>query len=227
VSGRINLTGRRFGRLVLTEFVGTDKHWNGRYRYRCDCGNKGIVQDSNLRSGSIKSCGCLKRERIIARNTSHGLSGGEKTPTRLYRLWLRMRARCQNPAHKDYAYYGGRGISVCPAWSDFATFHAWAFANGYRDDLTIDRVDNDGNYEPGNCRWATRLQQARNSRNNRLITFRGKTMTAAEWEDRVEIRSATIRARLDRFGWTVARALTTPVVSEPDKVLRIEKEVQS
>lgn len=210
MSRRIDLTGQRFGRLVITRFVGTDKHWNHRYEYVCDCGNTGTVLDSNLRSGQVKSCGCLKRDLTIARSTKHGLSGGNRGRTRLYNIWLKMRARCLNPSDPNYPYYGGRGITICPEWNDFAAFHAWAYANGYRDDLTLDRIDNDGPYSPDNCRWVPAKRQARNRRNNRLLTFRGETKSVVEWAEEVGIPAHTLRQRLHR-GWPVERALTTPI----------------
>ena len=139
----------------------------------------------------------------------HGLSGGQGHYTRLYRIWLNMRRRCLNQKGVDWLYYGGRGITICEEWSNYANFHDWAMANGYCDDLTIERRDNDGNYEPENCLWATRKQQGRNKRSNRHLTFDGQTKTTAEWSEDLELGS-TLRMRLHR-GWSIEKALTTKV----------------
>ena len=140
-------------------------------------------------------------------NTKHGCADKE----RLYVIWLRMRQRCNNPTDQKYSDYGGRGISVCREWNeDYGAFKAWALANGYDDSLTIDREDNDGNYCPENCRWATRRQQANNRRTNHHLTLNGETKTLSEWEDATGINSLTILRRV-RQGWSVTDALTTPV----------------
>lgn len=152
-----------------------------------------------------------KRPDLALRNTVHGLSRGpDGKRTRLYGIWVRMRQRCRDPRSSDYHLYGGRGITVCPEWDDFAAFHAWALANGYRDDLTLDRIDNDGPYSPENCRWVPAAAQARNTRRNRLITFRGQTKTLAEWSRILGMEHSLLRYRLDRWG-DVDRAFTRPV----------------
>lgn len=127
--------------------------------------------------------------------------------TKLYRVWSSMKERCANPNNKRFQRYGGRGISVCQEWLDFATFRAWALASGYADGRTIDRVDNDGNYEPGNCRWTTRREQNRNYSRNRMLTFRGKTQCVKDWALELGINNATILFRL-KSGKTTEEALT-------------------
>ena len=209
MSERINRTGERFGRLTVVRFVGTGKNWVGIWECVCDCGNTVNVQYNNLHGGTTKSCGCLKLEKLIKRSTKHGLTGGQGHYTRLYRIWLNMRRRCLSKSSSDYRYYGGRGISVSDEWDDYSVFHLWANENGYQDDLTLERKDNDGNYEPLNCRWATRKEQARNTRQNRLITFNGQTKTMAEWAEYLSISHVMLRMRFHR-GWPVERALTTP-----------------
>ena len=140
-------------------------------------------------------------------NTKHGDSNKE----RLYTIWLRMRQRCNSPSDHAYSDYGGRGISVCCEWdADYGAFKEWALANGYSEKLTLDREDNDGDYCPENCRWATRKQQANNRRTNHLLTFGGKTLTLSEWGDVTGINNLTILRRI-RHGWSVEDALTTPV----------------
>lgn len=153
----VDVTGRRFGRLVVVEKVGGvgsgDPHW----RCRCDCGNDSLVTTHNLIVGATVSCGCFQRERASAANKRHGMAW---TPS--WRVWVAMRARCENPKHAVWKYYGGRGIKVCDRWRTFENFYA---DMGDRPDgMSIDRVDVNGDYEPGNCRWATRAQQRFNQR---------------------------------------------------------------
>ena len=157
------MTGQRFGRLTVVERVPSraEAHW----RCLCDCGNTSVLRGSILRDGQVRSCGCYLRDRLRRVNTVHGQAvRGHMTPT--YNSWMQMRRRCRDPKHGQWANYGGRGITVCDRWRDsFANFLA---DMGERPDGTsIDRIDNDGNYEPGNCRWATPLEQSHNKRNTR------------------------------------------------------------
>jgi hypothetical protein len=157
----IDLTGRRFGRLTVLHRTGGGDDGQARWRCACDCGGIHEVAGRDLRCGDTTSCGCRKRDGSIRR--THGGYG-----SRLWRIWSSMKVRCNNSRSRSYRYYGGRGITICPEWlSDFAAFRDWALANGYRDDLTIDRwPDRDGNYEPDNCRWATSKQQRHNRRDS-------------------------------------------------------------
>ena len=191
--------GKKFGKLAVVDFAyvkNNRSHW----LCRCECGNEKIVASRLLKNGHVTSCGCAHK--------SHGLSG-----TRLYHVWNRMNDRCYNENHKSYKDYGGRGIRVCEEWkyeSGFINFYNWAVKNGYADDLSIDRIDVNGNYEPGNCRWATRIEQANNRRNNHFLTCNGETKTITEWERVTGISTQTIYKRLNR-GWSEERALTEPV----------------
>ena len=151
-----------------------------------------------------------KRPELSERNRVHGLcldENGKKT--RLYTVWSRMRQRCSDKNSSDYDRYGGRGISVCDEWMDYKNFHDWAMTKGYKEGLTIERTDNDGNYEPSNCKWITLEAQARNKRNNRLITYKGETRTLAEWCDILGMESSLLRYRLNN--WGVERAFTEPI----------------
>lgn len=169
----IDLIGHRFGRLVVLERVENKIHPNGRqdvvYRCQCDCGKQKEVPSVNLRKGRTISCGCYANESRRKCHTKHGASGH-----RLYTTWTNIKQRCYNRNSDDYVNYGGRGIKVCNEWlNSFESFYHWSLQNGYREDLTIDRIDVDGNYEPSNCRWATRTEQRHNRRDTQADNLEG------------------------------------------------------
>jgi len=180
---KIDLTGQQFGRLTVIREQKKRKNKRKIWLCQCQCGRKKSVAGAELRSSQTKSCGCYRREiasqRAIQTHTKHGDAG--KNPSRLYRIWHNMKKRCSCKNDKDYKNYGGRGIKVCKAWHDYRAFRKWALAHGYREDLQIDRINNDGNYTPKNCRWVTHNENARNTRRTRWITINRKTKSLAEW----------------------------------------------
>ena len=201
-----DIRGRRYGRLVVLERAANDKHQKAMWLCQCDCGNQIIVRGGTLRSGQQKSCGCYNKE-LQANFKGRYKHGGKDT--RLYTIWKVMRQRCFNPHTTNYKNYGGRGITICEEWNDFSRFREWALNNGYADNLSIDRINVDGNYEPQNCRWSTVVEQARNKRNTMMIYYKGKPTSVRQVAEEVGIEYGTLRGRIIR-GWSVDRAINTP-----------------
>lgn len=201
----VDMTGLRLGRLTV---IGRADSIAGKAAWlcRCDCGKETVVRGYSLRNGDTQSCGCLHEEIIARGNFVHGASR-----SRLYGIWSTMKARCSNP-NQDYFYrYGERKISVCEEWQTFEPFYEWAMANGYREDLTIDRMNNDGDYCPDNCRWATRKEQANNTSKTIHITYGGETHTLSEWSEIVGVPKTALWKRIYQRNWSVEKALTTPL----------------
>lgn len=196
-------TGKRYGSLFVVKRV---ENVDGRLAFlcRCDCGNEVIRTGTSLRAAGHHSCGCERGKP----NETHGMAGD-----RLYGIWFDMRRRCKASQNKRYDRYGGRGITVCPEWNEsFESFRDWALANGYQEDLTIDRKDTNGPYSPENCRWATQKEQQNNRSNNHTITHDGKTLTLTQWAELTGLHRTTISRRLSR-GLTVEEALKKGDVS--------------
>ncbi|MBR6613181.1 MAG: hypothetical protein IKK84_00250 [Clostridia bacterium] len=203
----IDLTNEIIGRLTVIERVeniGKCTMW----KCKCECGKEVVIRQPDLRSGRTQSCGCLHSEQLSLRNTTHNLS-----KTKLCSIWRSMKGRCLNPKDQAYKNYGGRGVTICEEWSNnFVAFYNWAINNGYSEELSIDRIDNNGNYEPSNCRWATRKVQANNKRDNHYLIYNGKSQTISQWANELNIKPHTILRRLN-LGWSVERALSEGVVS--------------
>lgn len=207
MSKLIDLSGQYFGYWKVIERSASTKAGDSTWLCECKCGTKKIVLGKGLRTGKSRSCGCMKKEELRERRFVHG-----KHETRLYRIWHHMILRITNENEKSYKYYGGRGITVCKEWSEsFVEFEKWAIENGYAENLTIDRIDNNKGYSPDNCRWATRKEQSNNTRRNYYLTYQGETKTISEWAKKTGISKGTLRRRIVELGWSAEKALTTKV----------------
>lgn len=196
--------GERVGRLVAVTTDFDEEKRQTLVIAECDCGEERVILFRKW--GTTKSCGCLQKEAASRTWSKHGMSD-----TRLHRVWRGMKQRCNNPNRPEYANYGGRGISVCPEWDDFAEFARWAEENGYDDELDIDRIDNDGDYSPENCRFVTRSENLRNNRRSTEAEAFGETKSIAEWADdnRCQVSHHTLYTRIRR-GWEAKDAILTP-----------------
>ena len=202
---RNDLTGQRFGRLVVLERAENIIQHRTVYKCLCDCGNEVIVRSDSLTSGRTQSCGCLQKEKV----TIHG-----ETNTPLYNVWYDMRRRCNYENDINYENYGGRGITVCDDWNNnYIPFRDWALENGYEQGLSIDRIDNNLGYYPDNCQWTTMKVQCNNRRSNVIYSMNGETHTLSEWCDIVNLPYKTVIARINDRGWSFEQAITTPILT--------------
>lgn len=199
----INLINKRFGRLVVIEYLGRQHH-SSRWKCQCDCGNQIDVNATSLKLGNSLSCGCFRRERMSKINLRHGMSG---TPE--HKAWDGMLQRCKNPKAKGFSHYGGRGIKVCDRWLSFEAFIAdlGPKPSGAH---SLERIDVNGDYDPVNCRWATAKEQCRNKRNNKLVSVNGDSVALSEAAERLGLPYKTLKSRIQK-GWDADRALNTPV----------------
>lgn len=195
----------KINHLTPIEFCRRNKYGYQIWLFECDCKNKTRKEIllSSVKSGHTKSCGCLcNKDKIV-----HGLA--EKH--RLYKIWKNIKTRCYNKNCVQYKDYGKRDITICEEWKrDFKVFYDWALENGYQDDLTIDRIDNNKGYFPKNCRWITIQEQQKHKRNSKYFTFNGKTQNISEWEKELGFKKDILKSRIRR-GWSIEKTLTTPV----------------
>lgn len=205
MGAKINIAGQRYGKLVaICPTNKRSKDGGIIWSFRCDCGKVKDIPSNPVRTGLVKSCGCL-----------HAPHRG--TGTRLFDIWVDMRQRCNNSNNPDFYRYGGRGITVCKEWNEsFISFRDWAMGNGYSSKLSIDRKNVNGNYEPSNCRWATPVQQARNTRRNRIVSINGISKLLCEWCLIYGISEESVYRRKREFGWDFEKAITTPHLRNRD-----------
>lgn len=199
-----DLTGKRFGKLVVVKLAGKNNHHKITWLCRCDCGQEKVICAGSLVNQLTLSCGCYRKEYTALKNTTHGLSYHP-----IYKHWVTMMRRCYDVNFIRYDIYGGRGIVVCNRWHKFINFYNDMVLT-YQKGLTIDRKNVDGNYKKSNCRWATATQQGRNKRNNRLLTYNGVTRTLSEWEE-IKGTNRVISGRL-KYGWSIEDAISKPVI---------------
>lgn len=205
---RGNLIGMKFGRLTVISRLGYDVDCRGTmWQCKCDCGNEIDVVCHALTQGKKTSCGCYFRGTELIPQKTRGESN-----TRLYSIYCGMISRCYSPSVGEaYKNYGGRGIKVCEEWrKSFYAFKEWALSHGYTDELTLDRIDVNGDYCPKNCRWATRIQQANNTRKNIKLTYQGETHTATDWERIKGIKASILRNR-KKHGWSDKDCFEVPI----------------
>ena len=201
----IDLTGQKFGRLTVIKRLENNKRNETVWLCKCECGKEVNVTYGHLAYGHSKSCGCYAKELFVNTVSKHKLR-----THRLYNIWRGIKQRCCNSKSVFFNYYGGRGIKICDEWlNDFKKFYDWSVKNGYDGKLSIDRINNDGNYEPHNCRWANPKIQSTNRRTNRIIEINGEKKCLSEWLEINNISSTTFYRRINN-GWNVVEALTTP-----------------
>jgi len=189
---RKDLTGMTFGNLTVIEYAYSKKY--AYWKCRCKCGEETFVRSSHLIAGAVKSCGCVNSEigKRTVKSAQNANRKHDESKSRLHVIWTNMKQRCGNSKNAGYKDYGGRGIKICHEWENcYIAFRDWALTNGYREDLTIDRIDNNGNYEPSNCRWANKEIQSNNQRRNINITYKNEIKTASEWAKELGISRTT------------------------------------
>lgn len=184
-----DMTNERIGRLLVVERAENTEQGQAQWLCVCECGKTSVVRGGDLRNGKVLSCGCYK----IEQQTKHG-----NYNDKLYRVWTSMKNRCTCKTNKWYPIYGGKGVSICLEWNDYTKFRDWSIENGYKEGLTIDRIDFNGNYEPSNCRWITHREQQYNKSTNVFIQIGETTKTLTEWCKEYNVPISTARARIKR-----------------------------
>lgn len=201
-----NLTNQKFGRLTAIKMIKRENH-KTYWLFKCECGNEIVIPFTYVTTGDCKSCGCYRKEKCKdnAKRT-HNMS-----KTRMYRIWTHMKKRCYDVNAQAYMNYGDRGIKVCNEWkNNFINFYNWAINNGYREDLSIDRIDVNGNYEPSNCRWATIKEQNNNMRRNHWIYYNDEKLTMKQFSEKYNIPYDLVKNRI-RYKWSIERIINTPL----------------
>lgn len=200
---------------MLTLIRVLDRRTKNRLRYglfQCDCGKTKEITLVSVKNGHTRSCGCLKKRLWHERRTRHGMAR-----TRFYKIWKNMISRTTNKNTPRFRDYGGRGIGVCSEWRDFKNFYK-DMKDGYKDTLSIDRIDNNAGYSKENCRWTAQKDQCRNTRKSIILTYNGRTASLAEWSEITGMKGATLRSRLKVLGWSVERTLATPIKEKESKL---------
>jgi hypothetical protein len=194
----IDISGQKFGRYTVLKFHST-KNRKSYFTCECECGTIKEVRSDQLKSGTTQSCGCYIKEKLKEERPYRIKHGKKAKETRLYNIWQGMRSRCNSETNPAYPKYGGRGIKVYENWlNDFQNFYDWAMENSYQENLSIERLNNDGNYEPSNCKWATSKEQNNNKSNNVVIEIDGEKKNLIEWSKSTGVHRSTIYRRLKR-----------------------------
>ena len=206
----IDLTGKKFNKLTVVKRLENSIGGVSVWLCQCECGNFTTVRGSNIKNGSVKSCGCLLKEGTT---TTHGLS-----KTKIYGIWNSIKSRCLNPNSESYKRYGARGICVCEEWKNsFESFYLWSIENGYNEKLSIERIDNDGNYCPQNCKWASRKEQCRNRRSNVVFEYMGEKRILTEWCEILNLDYKLVHNRIHKMGWSFEKSILTPKNSKLER----------
>lgn len=187
------------------------------YECKCDCGNnKNVIGAYKLYRGSVKSCGCLTGIKCADRNRKNRIYNLQDS--RLLDIWRHMHYRCEKANNISYKYYGAKGVKVCNEWSSFDAFAAWSHQNGYKDNLTIDRIDCSKSHEPNNCRWVSSKIQNNNSSHCHCLTYNGVTASISKWSEMVGLPYSTIKSRINKLHWSAEEALTIPYFCKKEKI---------
>lgn len=203
----LDLVGKKFNMLTVVERVGKTPEHRYLFRCICDCGEEKVAEGREIKRGKIMSCGRHNAEKVSEANTTHGMTG-----ERIYNIYLNMKGRCSNSNNQAYVRYGGRGISVCDEWTDkengFTNFLTWSLSNGYKEDLSIDRIDNNGNYEPANCRWTTNKVQQNNRGCSLLFTYNDETKPLTVWCEELNLKYDSVWKRINKYNYDFEKAIT-------------------